>query len=297
MALEDTQQRGDPQGPGRPGGRRDGTRWRGQLREQAARPTCATSRSAPIRTARATARWISAAGSPRPSACASTPRGKTPTPTCEHADGRRNFYALAADWQISDKATLELDSDYQTSSQRSVSGYQLLGGTRDPRASQHLAHARFRAVAAAGRHPGHQHAARASTTLQRRLEPAPGRPATAARVIDDNVAFAYGCFYSPDCASGATPGYFFAPNGDYDVYDYRSPDDTRVRRRGPRRARRAASTPAASATNSASAPARSAAPSTAPLRLRLRRHRQYRPGRSALFRPFAEPARRIGAPR
>ncbi|MEP6896995.1 MAG: TonB-dependent siderophore receptor, partial [Rhodanobacter sp.] len=46
-------------------------------------------------------------------------------------------------------------------------------------------------------------------------------------VIDDNVAFAYGCFYSPDCASGATPGYFFAPNGDYDVYDFRSSDDTR----------------------------------------------------------------------
>ncbi|KAF1013401.1 MAG: Ferric-anguibactin receptor FatA [Stenotrophomonas maltophilia] len=46
-------------------------------------------------------------------------------------------------------------------------------------------------------------------------------------VIDDNVAFAYGCFYAAQCADGSVPGNYFAPNGDYDIYDYRSPDDTR----------------------------------------------------------------------
>ena len=46
-------------------------------------------------------------------------------------------------------------------------------------------------------------------------------------VIDDNVAFAYGCYYAVQCADGSVPGNYFAPNGDYDVYDYRSPDDTR----------------------------------------------------------------------
>ena len=46
-------------------------------------------------------------------------------------------------------------------------------------------------------------------------------------VIDDNVAFAYGCYYAAQCADGSVPGNFFAPNGDYDIYDYRSPDDTR----------------------------------------------------------------------
>jgi iron complex outermembrane receptor protein len=46
-------------------------------------------------------------------------------------------------------------------------------------------------------------------------------------VIDDNVAFAYGCFYAVQCADGSVPGNYFAPNGDYDIYDYRSPDDTR----------------------------------------------------------------------
>jgi iron complex outermembrane receptor protein len=46
-------------------------------------------------------------------------------------------------------------------------------------------------------------------------------------VIDDNVAFAYGCYYAAQCADGSVPGNYFAPNGDYDIYDYRSPDDTR----------------------------------------------------------------------
>src|SRR3546814_3664309 len=41
-------------------------------------------------------------------------------------------------------------------------------------------------------------------------------------VIDDNVAFAYGCFYASECADGSVPGWFFAPNGDYDIYDFRS---------------------------------------------------------------------------
>ena len=38
-----------------------------------------------------------------------------------HADGRLNFYSIAADWHITPKATLELDSDDQASAQRSVS--------------------------------------------------------------------------------------------------------------------------------------------------------------------------------
>jgi iron complex outermembrane receptor protein len=46
-------------------------------------------------------------------------------------------------------------------------------------------------------------------------------------VIQDNVAFAYGCYYAAGCADGSVPGNYFAPNGDYDIYDYRSPDDVR----------------------------------------------------------------------
>ncbi len=135
--------------------------------------------------------------------------------------------ALAADWKISTRATLELDSDYQTSGQRSVSGYQLLGGTAIPK---HPSSSRM-----LGFEPWQQpvgidssnSSVRFDYTLSDhwRLRLAGGHSRSA---IDDNVAFAYGCFYSPACASGATPGWFFAPNGDYDVYDFRSPNDTRV---------------------------------------------------------------------
>jgi iron complex outermembrane receptor protein len=144
----------------------------------------------------------------------------------QHADGRRNFYAVAADWHITPAATLELDSDYQASAQRSVSGYQLLGGHAIP---QHADPTRM-----LGFEPWQQpvsiHAANTSARFSYafsddwRLRLAAGHSRS---VIDDNVAFAYGCFYSSACTTGE-PGNFFAPNGDYDVYDYRSPGDTRV---------------------------------------------------------------------
>lgn len=145
----------------------------------------------------------------------------------EHADGRRNFLSLAADWKIGADTTLQLDTDYQTSSQRSVSGYQLLGGTALP---PHPSRTRM-----LGFEPWQQPVGIAASNTTARLDHRFGdawsmqlSAGHSRSRINDNVAFAYGCFYSPACASGATPGYFFAPNGDYDVYDFRSPGDTRV---------------------------------------------------------------------
>ena len=143
-----------------------------------------------------------------------------------HTPGRRNFLALAADWKISARATLQLDTNYQSSAQRSVSGYQLLGGTTIPAQPD-----RSRLL---GYEPWQQPVGiDASNTTARfdyrfsdqwQAQLAAGHSHT---VIDDNVAFAYGCFYAPQCATGEHPGWFFAPNGDYDIYDFRSPDDTR----------------------------------------------------------------------
>ncbi|WEN14362.1 TonB-dependent siderophore receptor [Rhodanobacter sp. AS-Z3] len=145
----------------------------------------------------------------------------------QHADGRRTFLSLAADWKISPNATLQLDSDYQTSGQRSVSGYQLLGGTTIPANPSRTRLLGFEPW----QRPVGIDASNSTLRFNYRLGDAWSAQLSASHshaVIDDNVAFAYGCFYSADCASGATPGYFFAPNGDYDIYDYRSPDDTRV---------------------------------------------------------------------
>ncbi|MEO6926794.1 MAG: TonB-dependent siderophore receptor [Rhodanobacter sp.] len=145
----------------------------------------------------------------------------------QHADGRRSMLALAADWKISERATLQLDSDYQTSGQRSVSGYQLLGGSAIPK---HPATSRMLGFEP-WQHPVGIDSSNSSLRFDYalsdtwRLQLAGGHSRS---VIDDNVAFAYGCFYSSDCVTGATPGWFFAPNGDYDIYDFRSPDDTRI---------------------------------------------------------------------
>lgn len=143
-----------------------------------------------------------------------------------HADGRRNFYALAADWKLTANTTLELDSSYHTSAQRSASGYQLLGGSTLPdNPDPHLM---------LGYQPWQQPVSIASTNTSARLrhafsddwqlQLAIGRSRS---VIDDNVAFAYGCWSISTCWSSSPPNYF-APDGRYDIYDYRSPDDTRT---------------------------------------------------------------------
>lgn len=144
----------------------------------------------------------------------------------DHVDGRRNFYSLAADWHISPDATLHLDSGYASSAQRSVSGYQPLGGTTlppDPHATWLL-----------GYQPWQQptvirtinNSARLNWGIARNweLRLAAGHSRS---VIDDRVAFAWGCWSVPACASGELPANAFAPDGTYDIYDFRSPDDTR----------------------------------------------------------------------
>ena len=147
----------------------------------------------------------------------------------DHTDGQRQFQALAADWQTGPRSRLELDLDHQRSRQRSVSGYQLLGGTTIP--------ARVDPQQLPGYQPWQQPVAIASSNIGLRQTIGLGDHWQAQLAlghsrsrIDDNVAFAYGCHYRDACADGVSPGQFFAPDGSYDIYDYRSPDDTRRNR-------------------------------------------------------------------
>ncbi len=144
----------------------------------------------------------------------------------DDANGRRSFGSIAADWNITPRASLQVNAEFQQWIQRSASGYQLLGGTVVPGA------------ASASKLLGVQPWARPVTTdalnLNARFDyafnddwrawVAGGRSRT---MIDDNVAFAYGCAYSPSCGAGGTSPFFFAQNGDFDVYDYRSPGEYR----------------------------------------------------------------------
>lgn len=150
------------------------------------------------------------------------------------ANGWRGVGAGAADWKISPVAILKTDFEYQHKVERSVCGYQLLGGTTVPDLSQV--------------HPstmlGEQSWAKPNTfdtfNTGARLDydlPGNWRAFAAASfshsLIDDNVVYAYGssldangnvnCPNAPDASA-----YFFCPDGTYGIYDYRDPGELRI---------------------------------------------------------------------
>ncbi|WP_323114802.1 TonB-dependent siderophore receptor [Pseudomonas guariconensis] len=134
----------------------------------------------------------------------------------DHADGKRDFASLAFDWQINPDATLQLDAEYQHREQLSVPGYQLLGGTEVPHGvdpDDHLAYQRWAK-------PVQNDSLNLGGRFEYRFSDAWSGTLSASRskvVIDDYSAFAWG--------SGTDA--FFGNNGDYEMYDFRSPDDTR----------------------------------------------------------------------
>ncbi|WP_050461453.1 TonB-dependent siderophore receptor [Herbaspirillum autotrophicum] len=134
----------------------------------------------------------------------------------DHADGYRDFASVAASWIISPRARLQINAEYQQKVQRSVSAYQLLGGTTVP--------SNVSPTVMLSPQPWAKPVAINSLNMDVRLDLdlAPDWRAYVAAsrsraVIDDNVAFVYG--------SGISP--YFSANGDFDVYDYRSPNDER----------------------------------------------------------------------
>jgi iron complex outermembrane receptor protein len=145
------------------------------------------------------------------------------------ANGWRTMAAGSADWKIGSKAILKGDFEYQHKVERSVCGYQLLGGTTVPNLHK-------TALDDEQVYPstmlGEQSWAKPNTfdtiNTGARLDYdlTHGWRAFAAAsyshsLIDDNVVYAYG-------NSVAAPSYFFAPDGTYDIYDYRDPGELRI---------------------------------------------------------------------
>ena len=142
----------------------------------------------------------------------------------EHANGQRDFVSLAFDWHISPDALLQLDVEYQTKEQRSVPGYQLLGGTELP----HHASPKKLLAHQSGTKPVTIDALNLNGNFEYRFSDNWKGSLSASRskvVIDDYSSFAWGCYGSTSCTS-TVPNYF-SPEGNYDIYDFRSPDDTR----------------------------------------------------------------------
>jgi len=157
------------------------------------------------------------------------------------ANGWRADGAASADWKLSPVAILKGDFEYQHKVQRSVCGYQLLG--QEQVAGEPTVEPLVPDLAQL--YPstmlGEQSWAKPNTfdtfNTGARLDYDlnHGWRAFAAAgyshsLIDDNVVYAYGCAGEAACTylGGTAPDYFFAPDGTYDIYDYRNPGELRV---------------------------------------------------------------------
>ena len=145
-------------------------------------------------------------------------------------NGWRAVGTGAADWKISSNAILKGDFEYQHKTERDGSGYQLLGGTTLPNINQLYTSTM----------PGDQQwgppdtydtfntGARLDYTLPHNwlVFAAAGLSHS---LIQDNVIYAYGCYNETACNTGSAPyPWFFAPDGTYDIYDYRDPGELRI---------------------------------------------------------------------
>ena len=136
----------------------------------------------------------------------------------DHADGKRDFASLAFDWQMNPDALLQLDVEYQHREQYSVPGYQLLGGTSVP----HGIDPKDRLAWQDWARQVQSDSLNLGGRFEYRFNDAWTGAVSASRsrvVIDDYSSFAWGGYGSL--------GNTFSPEGNYDIYDYRSPNDTR----------------------------------------------------------------------
>jgi iron complex outermembrane receptor protein len=144
------------------------------------------------------------------------------------ADGSREFGTLAADWKINSKTFFRSDFEYQHMVQRSVGGYQLLGGTVVPTGIYPSTMLGEQPWAKPNTFDVFNTSIRADRTFTDNWR-AYVTAGMSRSLIDDNIAWPYGCYYVAACNTGGTPQpWFFSPTGDYDVYDYRSPGELRI---------------------------------------------------------------------
>jgi iron complex outermembrane receptor protein len=142
-------------------------------------------------------------------------------PHVEHANGKRLFGSLALDWNISDRSKLEFDIESQRQRQRSVPGYQLLDGKTVPTDVEWDRLLGYQSWS----QPVINQSLNTSLKYNYQINKDWSANLSASQsrvVVDDYSAFPWGC-YSDICQ---TKGSSFDENGNYDIYDFRSPDDS-----------------------------------------------------------------------
>ncbi len=159
--------------------------------------------------------------------------GERIVPYMNDTNGWRAVGAGAADWKIDPATTFKGDFEYQHKAERDGSGYQLLGGTTLPDINQI-----YRSTMLGDQSWGPADTYDTFNTgarLEHKFSPAWVAFAAGSfshSLIQDNVLYAYGCYYETECAQspgpGQSPAFFFAPDGTYDVYDYRDPGELRI---------------------------------------------------------------------
>ncbi|QNW96653.1 TonB-dependent siderophore receptor [Acinetobacter seifertii] len=143
-------------------------------------------------------------------------------PNVDHANGKREFGSVALDWKINDRSKLLFDIEAQRQSQRSVPGYQLLDGQEVP---TNVDQDRLLGYQSWSK-PVVNNSVNASLKYQYAFNDQWNGSLSASQsrvVIDDYIVFPYGSYYS-----SGNPLAVFDKDGNYDLYDYRSPDDTRI---------------------------------------------------------------------
>ncbi|QBQ16247.1 TonB-dependent siderophore receptor [Acinetobacter haemolyticus] len=136
-------------------------------------------------------------------------------PYVEHTNGKRLFGSVALDWQISHDSKLEFDIESQRQRQRSVPGYQLLDGKTVP---TNVEWDRLLGYQSWSK-PVTNESLNTSLKYTHRLNDdwTANLSASQSRVVvDDYSAFPWGFGFEGT----------FDKNGNYDIYDFRSPDDS-----------------------------------------------------------------------
>lgn len=156
--------------------------------------------------------------------------GERIVPYMNDTNGWRAMGSGAADWKIDPATTLKGDFEYQHKTERDGSGYQLLGGTTLPDINKI-----YRSTMLGDQSwgpPDTYDTFNTGARLEHTFSPtwiAFAAAGLSHSLIQDNVIYAYGCYYEAACNTGSTPyPFFFAPDGTYDIYDYRDPGELRI---------------------------------------------------------------------
>lgn len=152
-------------------------------------------------------------------------------------NGWRAMGAGAADWKITPRAILKGDFEYQHKVQRSVCGYQLLGGTTALDEPSLPDIDKLYPSTLLGEQSWTKPNTFDTFNTGARLDynlPRGWKAFAAASyshsLIDDNTIYPYGCAGEAACTDlgGTSPDYYFAPDGSYDIFDYRNPGELRI---------------------------------------------------------------------